>query len=309
MERYERILLCIDRPDRDYRMLGYTGTIARLAKSNEVHLLHVASEGADLPDEMPREEHAAGEVTPETLRALAVDHLEAYGEQAVPCEVVRGTALIEILRYAHDKDIDLIIVGRSSGGRSAASSEAALARRVTRKATCSVLTLPENARVNIDTILVPVRNSECSANALAVACAVAAASSAGVIAFNVCQVHSGYLRVGTTLEEHQSILETQARRECEKLLRRVDCSDATVTTKCAPDLHGKPVPIILEAIESQAADLVLIGARGRTGAAGVLLGTVTEQLIQRSPVPVLAVKKKGECIGILRALLTVAGQE
>jgi nucleotide-binding universal stress UspA family protein len=48
--------------------------------------------------------------------------------------------------------------------------------------------------------------------------------------------------------------------------------------------------------------LIVIGARGRTGAAGILLGTVTEQLIRVSPVPVLAIKNKGECIGVLRAL-------
>ena len=53
----------------------------------------------------------------------------------------------------------------------------------------------------------------------------------------------------------------------------------------------------------------MIGARGRTGAAGVLLGTVTEQLIRKSPSPVLAVKKKGECLGVLRALLVVVGDE
>ena len=53
----------------------------------------------------------------------------------------------------------------------------------------------------------------------------------------------------------------------------------------------------------------MIGARGRTGTAGVLLGTVTEQLIRKSPSPVLAVKKKGECLGVLRALLVIAGDE
>lgn len=50
----------------------------------------------------------------------------------------------------------------------------------------------------------------------------------------------------------------------------------------------------------------MIGSRGRTGAAGVLLGRVTEQLIRKSTVPVLAAKKKGECIGVLRALLELA---
>ncbi|UCE62029.1 MAG: universal stress protein, partial [Phycisphaerales bacterium] len=73
--------------------------------------------------------------------------------------------------------------------------------------------------------------------------------------------------------------------------------------------RGKPVPVILEELGSGQGRAVVIGARGRTGAAGVLLGTVTEQLIRRSPSPVLAVKKKGECLGVLRALLAIAGPE
>ncbi len=66
------------------------------------------------------------------------------------------------------------------------------------------------------------------------------------------------------------------------------------------------MPIILSILGDGRGKAVVIGARGRTGAAGVLLGTVTEQLIRQSPAPVLAVKKKGECIGLLRALLTMA---
>lgn len=38
------------------------------------------------------------------------------------------------------------------------------------------------------------------------------------------------------------------------------------------------------------------------------MGSVREQLIQSSSVPVLAVKRKGECLGILRALLTLASE-
>ena len=75
-----------------------------------------------------------------------------------------------------------------------------------------------------------------------------------------------------------------------------------VNATCLPDLRLDPVKVILERCNEIACDLVVIGARGRTGAAGILLGTVTEQLIRVCPVPVLAIKKKGECIGVLKAL-------
>ena len=49
--------------------------------------------------------------------------------------------------------------------------------------------------------------------------------------------------------------------------------------------------------------LVVIGARGRSAAAGVLLGSVAEHLIHTTTLPLLAVKKKGTGRSILDALL------
>ncbi|MBN2439428.1 MAG: universal stress protein, partial [Deltaproteobacteria bacterium] len=46
-----------------------------------------------------------------------------------------------------------------------------------------------------------------------------------------------------------------------------------------------------------------IGARGRKAGAGVLLGSVTEHLIETTTVPLMAVKKKGTGMSILDALL------
>jgi len=309
MKQYERILVCIDQPERASHLLAYVDTIARLAESKEIHLLHVSDDTARDSDAPPGQPSGAVEITDETMHALAAEHFKPPSTHPCLCEVVKGAPLLEVLRFAADKDIDLIVVGRHYGEVAETEGEALLARRITRKATCSVLVLPEeHHHVKADTILVPVRNSECSANALDVACSIAAATNAAVTAFDVYQVHTGYSRVGTTLEEHQALLETAAQRECDRLRKRVDTHGVEVLSKCAPDLHGKPVPIILEAVASISADLVVIGARGRTGAAGVLLGTVTEQLIRQSPVPVLAVKTKGECLGILRALLTLAGE-
>ena len=217
--------------------------------------------------------------------------------------------MIEILRYAHEKDVDLIMLGRHYGRRVETDDEAVLARRITRKATCSVLVLPEEYRFQADAIVVPIRDSECSANALEVACGIAATTGATVTALNVFHVTSGYSRVGTTLEEHQALLEAAAMRECARLIKRTDTHGVNVECKCTPDLHGHPVPVILEELGSGQGRAVVIGARGRTGAAGVLLGTVTEQLIRKSPSPVLAVKKKGECVGVLQALLIIASAE
>jgi len=307
MERYQRILVCIEEPERDYRMLPYVGAISRAAKTKEIHLLNVEPVKTELPEELILAQPEKPKITREALKNLAAEHLQGHGDERVVGEAVTGMQLIEILRYAHEKDVDLIVIGRQTDSGKQAEHEATLARRVTRKATCSVLVLPGHAPPKADKILVPVRNSECSANALEIACEIAVAFHSTVVCLNVFEIHSGYASVGTTLEEHTAIMEKWANRECTQLRERSNTGTAKIENKCIPDLYGNPVPIILEEEEKEKADMIVIGARGRTGAAGVLLGAVTEKLIQKSRLPLLAVKKKGECIGLLKALLTLAG--
>ena len=302
MARYRKVLICIHDAALDRHMLPYAGTVSRAREWKEVHFLHVAG------DEPRPEPLLAGKreaITPDTLQGLAVEHFTGHGEEEVFYEVIEGSPLVEILRYAHDKDMDAIVLGRKAHP----ARGAILARRITRKATCSVLLLPVRAHAQADVVVVPVRDSECSANALAMACEVAKVIGARVICLNVYQVGPGYTRAGSTLEEAQIALDAAARAECQRLLKRVDTHGVTVDLECVPDLYDRAVPLILEAVTRASAGLIVIGARGRTGAAGVLLGEVTEQLIKESPIPLLAVKKKGECLGVLQALLTIARGE
>ena len=309
MERYERILVCIDRSVYDAPMLRYAGGRSRVAVSKEVHFLHVQDDTGHISHDTAEGWPLSIDLNREALQALVSEHFNGHGQEHLLCEVIRGSSLIEILRYAHEKDVDLIMLGRHYGRRVETDDEAVLARRITRKATCSVLVLPEEYALQADNIVVPVRDSECSASALEVACGIAATTGATVTALNIFRVTSGYSRVGATLVKHEALLKAAGMRECARLIKRTDTHGVNVECQCAPDRHGKPVPFILEALGSGQGRAVVIGARGRTGAAGVLLGTVTEQLIRNSPSPVLAVKKKGESVGVLRALLIIAGDE
>ncbi len=307
MTRFDRVLVCVGQVPRDTQMLDYVASLSRLVGVQEIHLLHVEpSEPVPVDDMLLMVPEPPGdEQIVETMRAAAQERLGSQGGMVRMCEKRRGSVLLEILRYAMEKEVDLVVVGR--GGEASEGDDALLASRIARKATCSVLVLPAGCAPRIGRILVPVRDSECSANALETACRIGGAAGAPVLALNVFHVNAGYHNVGLTLEEFTANLRRWAERECENLLNRVDRHGAAAASRCVPDLYARPVPIILEQAAAENADMVVIGARGRTGAAGVLLGKVTEQLIRRSRVPVLAVKKKGECLGVLQALLSLAG--
>jgi len=57
--------------------------------------------------------------------------------------------------------------------------------------------------------------------------------------------------------------------------------------------------------EERQADLLVIGARGRSAAAAVLPGSLTERLIQSTAILLLVVQKKGAGLSVLKTLLEV----
>ena len=56
-------------------------------------------------------------------------------------------------------------------------------------------------------------------------------------------------------------------------------------------------------VRESSLDLVVVGTRGRSPSAAVLLGSESEHVLVESEVPVLVTKETGERIGVLRALL------
>lgn len=52
---------------------------------------------------------------------------------------------------------------------------------------------------------------------------------------------------------------------------------------------GDPADAVIESAKEVLADLIIVGTHGRTGLPRVLLGSVAEKIVRRSPVPVLTV--------------------
>lgn len=63
--------------------------------------------------------------------------------------------------------------------------------------------------------------------------------------------------------------------------------DATISTET---VRGTPARRIVEFAEEEGVDQIVIGSHGRSGVSRVLLGSVAEQVVRRSPVPVTVVR-------------------
>lgn len=80
----------------------------------------------------------------------------------------------------------------------------------------------------------------------------------------------------------------QAETSGEELLEEAgDSVDAAVETDL---VVGQPARAIVEYIDDNDIDAVVIGSHGRDGISRILLGSVAETVVRRSPVPVTVVR-------------------
>ncbi|MBN2527812.1 MAG: universal stress protein [Deltaproteobacteria bacterium] len=318
MEQFTNIIICMDDTERDAPMLAYMVPLIESVHTRNVTLLHVHNPDSDphstsvIPHsdsmwEVPVTPSAdITERTRDRMIALAHTYLSSINGVNWQTIISDEPEITEILAQAARLDADLIVIGRHYDDFRFKSSQAVTARRVTERATCSVLILPESAPPCISSIVVPVRNSECSAVALRAAYQIGLAFNARIEAVNLFRAATkGNFEKSKRQSSHMQLVKEMTQKENEALLKRVELTDTHITPLCLPSVQNDAVTTILSHMAKTQCDLVAIGARGRTGAAGIFLGAVTEELIQRSPVPVLAIKTKGECVDILHALLSL----
>jgi nucleotide-binding universal stress UspA family protein len=145
MIKLKKILYPTDFSESSLEALKYGISFAREFKAKLV-LLHVVnekvfSEGLNLPRVVSIEE-LEREMTAEAERQLKVivppeerSHLDTE------TVILKGNPFIEIIRYAHEQDVDLIIIG--THGRSGVEHIifGSTAEKVVRKAPCPVLSV------------------------------------------------------------------------------------------------------------------------------------------------------------------------
>lgn len=301
MYRYRRLLVALEGSEHDRALISFAATIVQMAKSEKVYFVHVI-ESQDIPEAARADLHV---VLQDARREAIAAIEEAVNSQftfprtpEVVCDVLDGSPLGELLRFALKKDIDLILVGMNRD----VDEPGRIPVKLARKAPCSVLVVPEGSVPDFRTILNPIDFSENSADAMDVAMAFAvAAATPEVWCLHVYSVPIGYQRAGKTYEESGAIMRTHSMKAYDDFVKKRDLRDINVTPLFV--LDEKPARAVQKVSEQLKATLLVLGARGRNFGAAVLLGSVTERLIGRTHVPLLAVKKKGTGMSLLEAFL------
>lgn len=298
MYRYKKLLVGMKLDERDTATIEYASLVSQMARSESVTFVHVTSVPDFSEDYQTRYPDMLVPAAAQLRKEMA-NRIEAHFSAPDGCRidffVTDGVPVHELLRLAKDEEMDLLVVGRDEYGGS-------LAEKLARKAPCSVLIIPADAQPEITRVLVPIDFSEHAKDAVDVAVAFSdAAALEGFNTLHIRAVPDTYYKIGKSYEEFANTTRRYMAARQEVFLRQLDLRGLKVTPKFLLDDN---VPRAIRGVSiTNDVDLIVLGARGRTDSAAVLLGSVTEHVIRTTHRPIVAVKKKGSNLSFLEAVL------
>jgi nucleotide-binding universal stress UspA family protein len=285
MTMYEDILLPFDGSDGAAAGLHHAAELAHWADAT-VHLLFVADTTRDsvtvvenrVVDALVREGEEIVEDAAETLRTLGADH---------DTDVVQGNPAPTIVQYAERYGHDLIVMpthGRAGVSRHLVGS---VTEKVVRLSSVPVLTVrmrpDERLQFPYETILLPTDGSADATLAGEHGLSLAAALDATVHVLSVVDD----VPLGLDVRSIGSDWEQAARGAVDDLAAEAEARGVADVVRHVE--RGRPIEVLLDAIDAHGVDAVVMGSTGRRGTDRILLGSVAEKTVRAAPVPVVTV--------------------
>ena len=305
MTPLKNLLVALDLTEIDEVLIRYTAFLSSQPAIEKVYFVHV-SKHSDVPDEVLHSFGQANLPADATIKERIEESVRAHfaGVPHVHTEVhmLEGTPFKELLRLCKQQDIDLLVVGRKLRLR----GSGALSHKLLRTGRLSVLFVPETAEPKLNRIVVSIDFSDYSMLALdQVLHSALARPEMEIICMHVYEVPTGYITLGISYEEFEERMRGFAKEKFEHVLARFPELRSRASLKLVKQEQMDDVGelVVLEAKRAKA-DMLAIGAQGKSATALFVLGSVTEKVLDDdTDIPLIVFKKKDEEVGFLDALI------
>jgi nucleotide-binding universal stress UspA family protein len=91
----------------------------------------------------------------------------------------------------------------------------------------------------------------------------------------------------------ESSIETEVGKDFDKIMKKIDMPVKKVIK------NGAPFVEIIEYVKAESIDLVVMGTHGRSGIEHILIGSVAEKVVRKSPCPVLTIRPRNKAFKML----------
>ncbi len=308
--------IALDLSKTDHRLLEYSCLLAQILKPRTIELVIVESVldipsvlDAELPD--LRTNHLT--VVEKKLNERASQYLKQIDAE-VCCQVYEGNPFTELLKHCRDKETDLLVMGKKPKKQ----GQGVMVQKMARKGPCSLLVVPQTTSLDIDRIMLPIDFSEYSRDAI-------------VKASNLCknlpnstlilehvyqsanwyldQMHETIFEVEEHLQKRETLelkLENYFYDKLTGFLKEYKLTDIPHQTKLTSHINRQDSIsyLIMQDAREMKADLLIMGAKGKSSPLAVLMGSVAEKVNRlNQKIPLLILRKKGENTSLIRTLL------
>ncbi|GMQ27743.1 universal stress protein [Algoriphagus confluentis] len=303
----KKMIVCLDQTPLDQTLIEHAAFIAKVNQTKKIYFTNVIK-NLSIPKEILEEfpnlvENMVNE-RKEAMEKMVEEHFPKLRGISISYVVKEGNLSKKILKLAEEKSVDMILIGRKVElpGTGVAS------QRLARRASCSLLIVPEGSKPKINRLLVPSDFSEYSKDALEEAIMIVEkhGGNAEIICQNVFSVPTGYHFTGKSYEEFTEIMRMHAEINYKKFIRKIDTKGLKIIPIYTKDDDDDPVQEIVNMALEQNVDGIIIGAKGRTAATALFIGSMAERLIQyNDSLPLLVTRPKGKNAGILDYILEI----
>ena len=209
----------------------------------------------------------------------AIKHLESVKAQAAE-EGINCVTIVsrneepyeDIVHHASENNVYMIIMGTHGRSEMKRLMMGSVTAKVIGHASCNILVLPLNAKVECKNVLIATDGSKYSEAAASEALGIAKRCGSSIIVLSVALSDA---ELTATQDNVNKVSEAAAKE---------DIKTTSIVTK------GKPYESIIETAKQKDVDVIVVGSHGRTGLARLLMGSVAERVIGLSESAVMVVK-------------------
>ncbi|WP_258105114.1 universal stress protein [Marinoscillum sp. MHG1-6] len=301
MYKFNKILVGLDHSSIDKDLIKGASELCKLSGSTEIFFVNVIKD-FEVPEQVIKEfphliEHALEDRKKELEKS--VEKYLDYDSAKVEVNVIveQGVITKTLIKTAAKEKIDLIVIGRKNEKR-----PGVLVTRIARRAPCSLLIIPKGKTVSFDKILVPTDFSNYSKGAMekAISLATKAQKKTKLVIQNVFQVPTGYHYAGKSFEEFADIMKENIAKEYSKFMSQFNTEGLDIQSKYSLDKNDNIIDDIVKEAKKIHANMIIIGAKGRTATAALFIGSKAERMVQiNEDIPMLVIRPKGKGAGFI----------